>query len=244
MKKKIALFTIIMLILIFASSCVSAEVGVYTKANGNVLRVYRIIVDSDTPNSEYVKEAVIDELENILENNYTEYGEIVVSEENEYDIRLVYTYSSMTEYYIAMGLTGDEVPEEDNSVREKDLLYAYSKDNMFSDIDYNYIYDQANYYANKYNGNMNLDELDLAFEYGTKYTKLYVDDNADYVDLKDGMRVYRWETKAKDIEDEKYLVSKQPNTGNWYLISIIASLVLCVIMVLITKIKGKKDARE
>jgi hypothetical protein len=250
MKKFILTVLILASALFIMSGCVEITYGFYVNANGSVEKKYQAVVDPEGDfgiyNADYALEIATAQLEGMLEQE-PENGEIVVNEENPYDVSLVYKYEALTEYYIAMGITGDEEPEADDTVTEMDLIYRYDTFTVFDGYDNAYGEDWAESFREDIFSafpEIPYNDINVKLEYGTKYTKMYTS-NSDSVYDKDGSKVYVWECKLDELDEARLMTARQANYTSWYLIAISASIIISVILYIAVKLKsGGKDGKQ
>lgn len=241
MKKRLLILVIIIITLLISSGCVDVTYGFYIKSDGSVERRYEVDVDPEGDYAEYALTVATAQLEGMLEEN-SEFGEIIVDENNEYDVSLVYSYDSLNEYYRSMGMTGDEVPEPNDAVITKDFLYQYSTSEVFSDIDNEYVADYSESMRSMYFSaipTVPYDEIIINLEYGTKYTKAYTSNSTTYL-IEDNTKIFKWTMHADNCDESRLIISKQANYFVWYSSAIAFSIIVSVILYLIVMLKRKK----
>lgn len=235
--------------LILSSGCVEVKYGMHIKGNDSVVKEYNVIIDPEANfgpyNAEYALEVATFQLESMLGDD--EYGEIIVNEENEYDISLIFTYSSMNEYYRSMGITGNEPPEPDDSVTDKEFLFTETTINVFSDLDQEFVNNYINdirLYAFPQIVNVPYYDIIINLEYGTPYTKAYTA-NTPNSEVIDNTRVFTWTMNATQAGNTRQIVIRQPNYVNWYLMAIASSLVVTAILyVALNILRKNKHGRQ
>jgi hypothetical protein len=253
--KKLAVVFLIFIALFVCSGCAEVTYGVYIKADGSVEKKYQVVVDPEADfgsgrDADFALELARAQLKSMLDEN-KEYGEIVINDENEYDISLVYSYRDLNEFYRAMGYTGDDEPEPDTSTTTEDLLFTVSTDEVFSDVSETYMYEQATQIKNLYfDQHLDISGASINLEYGTAYTKSFTS-NADETFVKDGTRIFRWTYPYEKLNKAVYssmftrrlMTVKQPNIGNWYAVSIVSSIIVSAIIFVAFR-RRKNDGRE
>ncbi len=250
MRKKLIIIAIILTALFLLSGCTEVTFGFYLKSNGKVEKKYNVVIDPEGNfgpyNADYALEIARAQLEGMLEQD-KEYGEIIINDDNKYNITLIYKYDSLNEYYRSIGITGDDKPEERTSTTDYGLIYSVTSDEVFSDINdemaKTFIMSMKNA-AFPSIGSIPYEDITVNLEYGTKYRKSYTS-NATETYLDGKTKIFKWTMNADQLYKTKTISIKQPNYAVWYSFSICLSIIASVLLyIFINKRRKVNDARE
>ena len=222
MRKKIILSILVALCLMFFSGCGSVSYYNIIGSDGSITRDLVIEFDQDYAYKEQAYFYAKATMEENVELN--EYLSFIFDEEN-YSLTLREYYPTMTDYYIANNITGDEV-EENDLTREIDWFYVrYTRE---ADIIFNNYTNEINNYLNHFsiyaNAPIYIDPIEFKYIYGTQYKA--VESNAEEVNIVDGLYYNQWTANLNNLHNSKIITtSVNPFTPLWYGIAIVGAIV-------------------
>ncbi len=216
---KTALIMVIMAIgaICFTGCVEEVTVSMVTGSDGSVTREYRVFYNATSADATIVAGEINKVMTQIADNLISKGRNAVIVEEGDYVI-LRERYSSITDYNIALGYTGDE-PNEASSSENDGYFKIYTSEND-SYLTAKNINDVINMIDEEYVAQAVL-TADFYYQYGTPYSN--ISSNADNTYEKDGVYYHEW---ALDISNPEKIIlyQKVPNVAAWWLTGIAVGL--------------------
>lgn len=233
--KKIILTIILISLILMLTGCASVTYSTINGVDGSLTYEIRIKIDEDNINKAKALTAAEETARELYELN--EFRTIEVDREN-YEIILKEFYPSLTDYYKANNITGDEI-EEDDTIAENKGLYTYyttSTDTAFNSENIDQI---AAYVNNKYYmGEGDIADVDMAFKYGVLYKSISSD--AESIEEVDGVYYHTFNIDSEKRDRVINITSKSPNAPIWYALCIGLALIAGFVVYLIYRQKKTK----
>ena len=159
-------------------------------------------------------------------------------------------YESMTDYYVANGIDGYEVSEEEENVKKGFFYNEYTSTftTLFTNLKTEGRYVNRLYTICQELGLQDQDIL-LEYVYGTPYDSKLITSTADSVTYSASSRIYRHSflMTVDEMNKEISIFQRSPNSTGWYLIAVAIGLVVISVPLTICIIKRKErthDGRE
>ena len=242
MKRKTVAVLLLLAVITFLF-CGCAESFTYTfyldKSNA-VHKEYRLTYNADAEDAAVVKaEAERAFGEVVKRYDWSEFSEVDSSTAGVVELRVV--FPSVTDYYIALGYTGQEENEPSKKTWEG-VRVAYEKS------DKNYYSDEVMAFARSILGEgyeeVDLTGIDYYYVYGTRSSQTLT--NADSYEYKDGIYYHTWKL-VPGAESEILVVNYGLNGILLYVLIIsvfVLSLAVIFVIIYVTDKKNKQKIRS
>lgn len=228
---KIALISIIAVVAAISfTGCVEeVTVSMVTASDGSITREYRVSYDTESADAAVVLAQINNVMTQMANNLIAKGRNAEIAEEGDYVV-LRERYSSVTDYNIALGYTGNEANTASDSKNEGYFkIYTSASDSYLTAKN---ISDVISLIDEQYANQVAL-TADFYYQYGTPYSN--ISSNADDTYQKDGVYYHEWALDINDVE-QITLYQKTPNVAAWWLTGIAVGLaVLAVISLMIWK---------
>jgi hypothetical protein len=234
MKKKIVLIILTITLIFILTGCATVTYSTINGADGSLTYEIRITIDEDYANKDLALQAAEETARQYYQEN--QYRTITVDKEK-YEVILKEYYPSLTDYYIANNITGNEVEEDTGSETKKGLYTYYTRSSTTSFDDEN-IDSIANIVNQTYfQGHGDISDVKMQYKYGTIYSSVTSD--ADSVDEVDGVYVHTFNINPEGRDRVINLTSKSPRAELWYALCIGLALIIGAIIFAYFKISNK-----
>ncbi|MDR3263371.1 MAG: hypothetical protein LBT30_03590 [Clostridiales bacterium] len=255
MKKKLILTATVLSLVFLLGSCAEAEItyGVYNFSDGSIVFEYLVDIDADTvSNGAYT----IDDILTIIDLVFKSYGYATEIGENTVTAQLA--FDSKTDLYIYNGLTGDEIPEDDedffkiggffyntyvtrmqtvfNDIQET-IGSVYTENPIIAELAQEYYSTLASDIAS-----FNYDAFTYVYRYETYYQSIGSD--ADIVEIDEETGLYSHVFKMTNAERGRTieLTQRSANYFTWAAIALGAAGV--TVLILLAFLKAKKSGER
>lgn len=244
MKK--VLIVIMMSILLFVfCGCAEVVYSYYNTDAGERIIEWTITLDPDelaltsADIPEMIKGLLEEEAESRINSGRN--AEVIYSEENPYVLTLKESYPSLTDMYLALGLTGDEK----NDVLEEEkinLLFSEVINPMDfvdqSEADY-FTEMFASYFAPIY---ADPSAVTLKYKYGTTFDTVYgLDFDESYTE--DKVTFYIWDVDVENVAATPIIVAQRiPRLWVWEAGAILAAVIVMGVIALVSTVRRKQNA--
>lgn len=239
---KLAVLLSLTIIMLLLAGCVDIKYSNIMTGQGEVIRKAIITIDKDMPNKEQAYRYAEEKAKAFVERQTSAFS--LNADLESFTVVITEHYADMQEYYLAYGITGDEI-EEDSSVIINDGLYSESIDEspiIFARSDMQDLIEQIEQEINALFG-INSKNYSLTYEYGTPYKS--VTSNADSVVYEDGVYKHTWITNGEEYKQKSIRVTyRSPNSTWWYTIAIAAAVVVLVTLLIVKQRKVKTDGQK
>jgi len=158
-------------------------------------------------------------------------------------------FSSLTDLYIANGITGYEKDDSPRDKKETFLYVSYTSEyrTVFSELSKPAPEDETKTTIIRFvfdyllGLGITVEEMDFVYIYGTPYKT--VSSNADERLVIDGGYNYSHVFHVKDLDMTVRLVQRSPNSKGWYLIAVTLALGVGAVPITISIVKRKKKEK-
>ncbi len=153
------------------------------------------------------------------------------------------SYDSLTDYYISQGENGYSIGEP--SVPVKKTLFYTDYSNTFQTV-FTGLKTEGKFVNRIYNACVDAgiedENILLSYVYGTPYGENLITSSADKISYSASEHMYYHIFNMKVSERERFITVNQhsPNSSGWYLIAIIAGIVVLAIPLTVLVIKKKR----
>lgn len=178
---------------------------------------FALILDKTHKNPELLENAV-----EFLSAEYGERGWLAEAEADGSALYLSMSFESLTDYYIAVGITGFDPPEEDDDegiTTETTAFYVYTTsetETVFAEKENSPV---AYFEAIALTGGVPYEKLSYRYLYATKYKKAFTS-NADRVIEYDECNLHVFDIPRDNLGKKVSITSCNPNPDSWYLVAI------------------------
>ena len=233
-----ALLIVLLLLICTLSLCGCAESFTYTyyiDGVGAVHVEYLLVYDKESSQAAEVRDQAAAVMKHYVENNgYNDYATISTDVEGE--VRLSLYFSSVTDYYIALGYDGREENEPIEPTKIGVMnYYEIERTSYLTENKVAYVRSMT---AEEYRDF----PMDCNFYYTYGTTSKLTDSNGEKTE-KDGVYYHTWKlTYGEESDMELYVYS--PNVAIWFSIFISIFILSLVAIFVIINIKRKKDIKR
>jgi len=158
---------------------------------------------------------------------------------------LAYLYfDSMTDYYVASGRNGYELPDPSENKKSGFLFTEYysTSETVFAAVD-----SGEGIVSRIFDGIVALgadkDKILLKYVYGTPYKTISTDADEKKYDYNQGIYLHSFNMNLSNKDREIHLTNRSPNAWGFYLLAVIAAVIVIAVplTVCIVKLKKKKE---
>ncbi len=246
MKKALFVLLIAVIMLTFCG-CAEVVYSVYPTASGGRIMEWTVTLQADQV--ALAGGDVVQAVRNLMqqEADYrVERGRnarVEYDESNPLVIKLVESYDSLTDMYIAFGYTGFE---QNEAVEKKPISLLFAEvENELQFVSQEDVDSVAGIFAQYYfYYNVSVESVSLKYKYGTSYNTVY-GVNHDQTYTEGNINFYVWNIDVTDVDSVRLLVAQRiPRLWVWESIAIAAGLLViaALTVVIVINRRRKTDA--